>query len=462
MSKVTQMNRAGQPSFVPSGRGRNDARMQEERQLLTLALMNRPWITKQSDGEMYALARDHYETLRDWFHEQTGWSLMMTRHFVKLEKIPGQFQSWMAFRGFRDARDYGLFTYGLWYLEGLGEKEQFLLSEMVETIREHLLGMDVSMEWTLYEHRLSMSRALRKLRELGVLVAVEGDETEWARAGGETNVLYEASPLARYVLRRFARDLMSYQTMDDLIRPDDLQTAQTAQTQYQQPQAGHTQPRQPQQSQVGHTHYQQPQVGQGGEADPSGQQSDAISGSVVARRHQVIRRLLEEPVVYDWQWTEDERRYVQTQRGSLMDRIGQATGLEGRRFREGLVFVWTDLSSEMEMFPTQAAISDLVMLLAGELRRALNQDRTRYDRDDQQNLMLTRSEFEALLIRLRTRYGEYWSKEHREKTSRQLGDDLLAHLAEWNLGQEDGLGGVRLFPAVVRWNADYQWEDENA
>ena len=399
---------------------------------MVAALMNRPWIAKQRDGEMYALARDHYETLRDWFHEQTGWSLILTRHFVKLEKIPGQFQPWMAFRGFRDARDYGLFTYGLWYLEGLGEKDQFLLSELVETIREHLLGMDVTMDWALYEHRLSMSRALRKLRDLDVLHAVEGDETEWARAGGETNVLYEASPMARYVLRRFSRDLMSYPTMEDLVRPDDVQPAADAITDALM------------------------------DTPPASTITSVSAGSVVTRRHQVMRRLLEEPVVYDWQWTEEERRYVQTQRASLIDRIGQATGLTGRRFREGLLFTWPDLSSETELFPTQAAISDLVMLFAGELRRALREGRAHYERDEQYNLLLTRSELEALLVRLRTRYGEYWSKEHREKTSRQLADDLLTHVTEWNLGAADGLGGVRLFPALLRWNADYQWEDEHA
>lgn len=382
----------------------SDVRHVEVRQQLVNVLMNRPWITKQHDRELYALARDHYEALREWFHEQLGWSLISTRHFVKLEKIPGQFHPSMQFRGFRDPRDYGLFTYGLWYLEGLGDNNQFLLSEMVDAIREHLVGVDVQMDWTLYDHRLSMARALRTLRELDVLVAVDGDETDWARVGGDSNVLYEASPMARYVLRQFARDLMSYTTIEELIEPvDELQV----------------------------------------------------------RRHQVIRRLLEEPVVYDWQWTDEERRYVQTQRSSLIDRISEATGLQGRRFREGLLFTWTELSGEMDLFPTQAGISDFVVLFASELRRVLAHEPTRYDRDENQCLVLTKSELEALTTKLRASYGEYWSKEQREKTSRDLTDDLIAHLAGWNLGEDDGFGGVRLFPTIFRWIGDYRWEDEN-
>ncbi|MBC8081259.1 MAG: DUF2397 family protein [Gorillibacterium sp.] len=41
----------------------------------------------------------------------------------------------------------------------LASAEQFLLLEMVDAIRDHLLSMDITMDWTLYEHRLSMARA---------------------------------------------------------------------------------------------------------------------------------------------------------------------------------------------------------------------------------------------------------------------------------------------------------------
>ncbi|MBC8081258.1 MAG: DUF2398 family protein [Gorillibacterium sp.] len=44
------------------------------------------------------------------------------------------------------------------------------------------------------------------------------------------------------------------------------------------------------------------------------------------------------PVVYDWQWTEDERRYVLSQRAWIIEQMRNTLRLDGRRFREGLLF----------------------------------------------------------------------------------------------------------------------------
>lgn len=390
-------------------------RVTEERQRVAMALLNRPWIAKRDDAELYALAREHYEGLRDWFSEQTGWTLLLTRHFVKLEKTPTHYRSWMAFAGFREPRDYGLFTYGLWFLEGLADADQFLLSEMAETIREHLIGQRVHMDWSLYDHRLSMSRALRKLRDLGVLIAVEGDETDWARAGGDSNVLYEASPLARYVLRGFPQDLMRYGSISDFT---------DAPTEWE------------------------------------SQAPDVSDGQALRnRRHRVMRRLLIEPVVYDWQWAEDERRYVQTQRTSLIDRVRQMTGLEGRRYGEGLVFTWPELTGDMELYPTSAAISDVAMLLAREIRGERLRAPQRMEWDGQQSLLLTHGELETTLGQLREQYAAYWSKELREKTVRQLAADVMDHLREWNLGDADR-EVIRLHAGFACYQADYEWGAE--
>lgn len=391
-------------------------RIRAELQQAAQALLNRPWITKQNDPEMFLIIKSHYEKLRDWFYDHAGFSLIVTRNFAKLEKIPGSYQPWMRIDSFHSARDYALFVYGLWYLEGRGEAEQFLLSEMVDAIREHLLSLDVNLDWTLYEHRLSMARALKKLRELEALVAVEGEETDWAREGSDRNVLYEASQMARYVLRRFPKDLMAYSSMEELIAPIQQELAPGA---------------------------------------------DLSSGwDVQARRQIVFRRLMQEPVVYDWQWSEEERRYVQTQRSWLIDRMGNMLNLEGRRFREGLFFTWTDVSGEMDLFPTLAGESDLLMLLAGEIRRMMYANPGIFEKDERGNLLLTRAEFEGILGRLKEYHGDYWSKGHREQTTGSLADELIAHLREWNMGTQEGLQRVKLYPAFVRWNGTYEWKEQ--
>jgi uncharacterized protein (TIGR02678 family) len=397
-------------------RGRNAERFSEELRGCANALLNRPWITKREDPELYQAIKDHYDTLRNWFYEHAGLPLIMTRQFAKLDCIPGSYQPWMGFGSFHTPRDYALFTYGLWYMESKGDAEQFLLSEMVDSIRDHVRTMEVTLDWTVYEHRLSMSRALKKLRELRVLLAVEGDETEWAR-GGEGNVLYEASPMARYVLRRFPRELMAYETTDALIEPERL----------------------------------------GGETEDASE-AGSRDADVFVRRQRIFRRLLLEPIIYDEQWTEDELFYVQRQRSWIMQQVEGITGLEGRRFREGLLFAWPELTAESELFPTHSGISDLVLLCSGTIRRSIGLDPYRYERDARGNLMLSIPELEGMLLKLRRDYGHLWSKEHREKTSGALAEELIRELELWNLGGRDGQGAVALYPAMSRWQGEYVWE----
>ncbi|MHB8155788.1 MAG: TIGR02678 family protein [Desulfocucumaceae bacterium] len=368
------------------------------------ALLNRNWITKAGDPDLFACIRTHYEQLRDWFQEYCGFSLLLTRQFAKLEKVPGEPQAWMGFDNFYEPRDYALFTYCLWYLEGKNEMDQFLLTDMVEEIREYLSGFDVFLDWTLYTHRLSMARALKQLKNLGVLVTVDGDEFEWAKSGHERDVLYEASYLTRYVLRRFPEDLTSYRTLDSFEK---------------------------------------------------GLYPDTPEGQLKRRRHRVYRRMLQEPVIYDWQLSDDERYYVRTQRSTIIENLAALSGLEGQRYREGLMFFYPETSGEMYLFPTGRGVSDICLLLAGEIRRLLAGSRDGLYIDEYGRLGLTISELEGLLLRLREKHKTLWSKQHRQVKSGDLAGEVLDHLEEWGLGGRDGDRGVWIYPALSRWNGDY-------
>ncbi|GBF32861.1 hypothetical protein DCCM_1057 [Desulfocucumis palustris] len=368
------------------------------------ALLNRNWITKQDDPELFGYIRAQYQELRDWFSEYCGFALLLNRQFAKLEKAPGQAQNWMGLDGLSEPRDYALFTYCLWYLEGKNEMDQFLLTDMVEEIREYLAGQDVFLDWTLYAHRLSMARALKQLKALGALAAVDGDESDWARAGHEHNVLYESSYLARYILRRFSRDLTTYDSIA---------------------------------------------------AFEAGTYPDTPEGQLKNRRHNVYRRLLQEPVVYDWQWSEDERYYVRTQRHTILENLAGFAGLEGQRYLEGLLFYYPEASGEMYLFPTGRGVSDICLLLAGELRRMLARAEGGFYIEEDGRIGLTMAELEGILLRLKEKHKLLWSMQHRRARSSELAEEVLAHLEEWGLASSGKGGQVWIYAALGRWNGDY-------
>lgn len=384
------------------------AQLLERKQVCIHALLNRSWILKEDDQELYFSIKDHYEELRDWFMDQAGFPLIMTRSLVKLERTPVVSHPWMGFEEFREIRDYVFFSYVLWYLEGKTEMDQFLLSDIVEEVREQMAIGGLEADWRHYHHRLSMARVLKKLTSLGVLIVVDGDENDWAHSE-DKNALYECSPHSRYVLRRFPQDLTSYIRMEEMTDP--ILYANTP------------------------------------------------DGDNIRKRHRVYRRFLLEPVVLDRHWDAESLPYVLTQRRSIMDHLQRMLGLEGRRYREGLLFFYPELTSEAALFPTLSGVSDLVLLIAGELRRQLSLEGSGRYLEADGSIRLERSELEGVLLRLQERHQTYWSKEFRTSSSSQLAEMCFAHMELWRLGEWEDANHFLISPVVARWNAEYVNED---
>jgi len=377
------------------------------------ALLNRHWITKEEDPELFYAIRDQYTELRDWFAEYTGFSLILTRMMVKLDKAPVIAKPWMGFSEFKETRDYVLFTFALWYLESKTELDQFVLTDIIEQVSEKLIEMEIEISWINYQHRLSMVRALKKLRQLGVLRHIDGEEMDWAQNSQTKNVLYECSPAARYVLRQFPRELKLYEHMnqmnEQIIYPD------------------------------------------------------TDDGNLRNRRHRVYRRLLLEPAISDREWNADELYYVQTQKSKLIDQLQFMFGMEGSRYREGLFFFHPDVTGDCDLFPTAAAISDLVMLFASELRKRLGDHE--WFINEQGTVELTQTDIEEIVYRMKEKYQDYWSKEHRSMNLTELADYLTAHMADWNIGYWTATGDKMerfiVSSVIARWSADYVRDEED-
>ncbi|MCD9020213.1 TIGR02678 family protein [Cohnella silvisoli] len=366
------------------------------------ALLNRPWIIKERDSELYYWIKDQYPQLREWFLEYTGFSIIITKTIAKLDKAPVEALPWMGFQDFKEPLDYAFFTFSLWYLEGKTEFDQFLLTNMVEEVRDHMTEQGMLVDWKDYYHRLSMARALKKLKNLGILQSVDGEESAWAHDSSK-NVLYECSSHSRYILRKFPQELTAYRTIEEL-----------------------------------------------GEITLY---PDTDEGVSKRRKHRVYRRFLLEPVVHDKQWKDDDLYYVLTQRHSIMEQMNNMLGWEGRRYQEGLIFFHPELTAESELFPTLSSISDLALLVIGEIRRF------RYDSElssaNNGTLRISKSEMEHLLIRLHEHYKEYWNKEHRDAKSHQLAAWVFEHLTEWGFGVWEDKNYFLLYPIAGRWIAEY-------
>ncbi|SMF90189.1 TIGR02678 family protein [Paenibacillus uliginis N3/975] len=368
------------------------------------ALLNRPWITKESDPELYYWIKDQISELKTWFNEFAGYSLILNRKLVKLEKTPVIAHPWMGFQEFREPLDYTLFTYGLWFLEQKTESDQFLLTELIREIRDYMVEQGMEVDWKNYFHRLSMSRAIKKLKSLDIVRGVDGNEMEWATHDASRDVLYECTSYHRYVLRNLPRELMSYFQVEELretqLYGDDLQELNRR------------------------------------------------------RRHEMYRRFLLEPVVLDKEW-KDDLYYFYSEKNKLLRQLQSMFGWEGSEYREGLLFFEEGPSAEAEVFPTLSAISDIGLLLCGQIRTEVQGTNAKLIFEQGGQIRLTKGHVERILLHLKDEYKEFWANEYRKKNAPLLAEDVCQHLIDWGLAEWDHDGFFVVNAAVGRWTAKY-------
>src|SRR5690606_6587268 len=184
--------------LAPSIAGALEVREAEGRTRALRALLQRPVLRAQTDGETFRLARRHADALRAWFDRETGWRLLVEsqpmppptahvphgptavavaeRHPARARKADPPFTR----------RRYVLLCLALAVLERSDPQISLgrLAEEVVLAARQPGLE-DVVFTLTGREERSDLVAAIRLLLSYGVLVRVAGDEESYVSAGGD-------------------------------------------------------------------------------------------------------------------------------------------------------------------------------------------------------------------------------------------------------------------------------------
>lgn len=161
-------------------------------------------------------------------------------------------------------------------------------------------------------------------------------------------------------------------------------------------------------------------------------------------RHRLARMLVEDPVLYVDDLSDEERAYFHRQRGYLEDRVAAATGLVPERRAEGTACIeperWlTDLP-----YPARSARKQAALLLCDELARRLAAAQPE----------LTRAELRAWTRGLLERHGESLGRSPDDPAEV---DELLAAALEVLVGigaaAPTAPGGVRALALCARFRS---------
>jgi uncharacterized protein (TIGR02678 family) len=318
----------------------------------------------------FAAVRRHADGLREWFARETGWILHIERDCARLFKRPADLLDPSRGLPGYDRRRYVLFCLACAVLERadpqitlrvLGERLLLLAADPA------LVSCGFTFTLQAQHERRELVAVCRSLLELGVLLRVAGDEEGYTRnvAAGPDHlhdVLYDVH---RRVLAGVLAAVRGPSTWPADEVPAGIDQRLRALV---------------------------------GEHVP-----DSDEGRRTAIRHDLSRRLLDDPVVYIDSLDANVRSYFVNQRGPMAVRLAEAVGLKVEQRAEGLALVdesgtLTDVSMPAE--GTEAHVTLLVAeFLAG--RRAARAS-------------ITHADIVTFVGRARERYGSYWRKSARE------------------------------------------------
>jgi len=379
------------------------AAVAEERRRAVRLLLTRPFLADSgAEAETFALVRRHQHWLQDWFGEQLGYRLVVDVEFARLHKrpVPGALARRERTRSGTpfDRRRYALVCLVLAALEG--EEIQTTLTDLAEKVRLLTLAEDEIEAFDLerFAERQSFVDAVRFLVGWGILSLTDGDDHKFV--DGEGDALYDVDG------RRLTQLLTAALPPSLAASPEELGTETYPPTD---------------------------------------------EGANRRSRHRLMRRLVEEPVLYHDALGDAERAYLTSQRHYLLGQVETAIGLPVEVRREGLMLVDDGGAMSDLTFPATGTVNHAALLFADFLGR-----QGEAGEEPWAGLGELRAESERLL----GEYGRHFSKVYREhpEGAQRLLDDALERLAEFGLAELHP-EGVRPRPAIARFRADLRKEE---
>jgi len=370
-------------------------------------LLDQFWILRERQPEVYQMIREREQKLRDYFFDKCGFHLIMHREFVKLEKIPASGESWMGIETFRQPRDYVLLCCLLAYLEGKSVDEQFLLSDLCET----LLALyptnpntgEQDMNWESYECRKSLVRVLAFATDMSIVSKVDGEISGFNNSM-ENEVLFEVPIMSRYFLRSYPKDLFQFSSKDELIQ-----------------------------------------------AEYAGDDEQLIGRG---RKYRVYRQLLLSPIFDKYDAKEEDFLYLRNMCNRLREDIETHTFYKFELYNNAAMLTVTEKKAHMTVFPNQKGISEVMLHFAALVRGYVN--RNEVHKMPEGMISLTPAEFNGWVGQCKELTGSGWSKEYRDMSLARLSQELLEEMINWKMVRlDDELGLILLSPLMGRTMGTY-------
>lgn len=376
---------------------------QAQRQAALRALLARPLLVAETDGETLVLVRRHQAELRDWLSRETGWRLVVDSGTARLFKTsPVLSDATHPARGHNKEpfgrRRYVTLCLALFALARADAQTTLgsLADEVLTAAAEpELAATGFTLTLDSRADRSDLVAVVRLLLGWGVLARVAGDEDAYLSGGAD--VLYDVRRPVLGVLLSGSRGPSTVSAADFESRLAELTAEPIPET-------------------------------------------DDLRNQALRRR--LTRRLLEDPVIYYEELDDDERAYLVSQRHAITRRIADATGLVPEMRAEGIAMVDPDDELTDVRMPEQRTDGHVTLLVAEYLAGRES---------------ATTGELHRFVRKAAAEHKPYWRKGVTEPGAEiELLAIALEKLTALRLADMDAADGtaVRSRPAIARFAID--------
>ncbi len=325
-------------------------------------LLERRWILKHREKELYYKVKDDVGALRPFLMEKLGYQIVVNPYLIKVEKLPARPEAWMGIADFKDKREYVFFCLVLMFLEDASE--QFILSQLTEYIQAQYNMEEI--DWTEYLYRRQLIKVLKYCVKAGILNVNDGSEDEFA-SDGQGEVLYENTGVSRYFMRTFTQDILHYEDPKQFEKEDWIGV-------------------------------------------------DEDRG--IVRRQRVYRSLLMAPGMYKDEDSEEDFAYIRNQRNFVGGELVEYLDCELQVHRNSAFLILGEDCHMGKSFPEDNARSDIVLLFHGLVLEKIRSGEITVGTEEK--ILISEEYFMGLLEMCRSRYMNGFIKTFRNMTTQEF------------------------------------------
>ena len=176
------------------------------------ALLNKRWIVKSEEKELYYQVKDEAGRYKKLFNEKLGYHIIVNPYLIKLEKMPAKAEAWMGIEEFSEKIHYVFLCLILMFLEDKEAGEQFVLSQLTEYIQAKY--EEERIDWTLFSNRRHLVKVIKFCDKNHMIKVNDGSEDSFV-SDFEGDVLYENTGISKYLMKNFTQNILTFSNAED-------------------------------------------------------------------------------------------------------------------------------------------------------------------------------------------------------------------------------------------------------